>query len=653
MCKLKSRGAITLRIALAILVLWGAAMYWTTYKLAQSYTDTALLDGKQYAEKIGRFQWLDEIYTEGSEYLQNRDSNVTTWKDYDMLRALAGVNNPKTSEEFWLHMGEYYDEEVAAVFCDENGNILYECGDYLAFPMHSATGWEEAWDAAPVIGNGVIGLDADSGNEEIAAYLRGTEYRGNFAYLRITGYVDGVQVTPVKFEYVTVAQLQRMNESGAFTQAELPWTTLFDKTAEADPEGLITFYADAPIVSMYKEGRTLITGGFDTYEAKDHSKLRDLLRDTAKEALSKWTVYNYVFADRVNEVIVYDARYYALDGSGDKSYNPNADFILLTVSAYRPMRKAMADLSGTYVITLLLGLILALILSWSVDRNLIRHVRRVNQLISEGWPATEFGDLEPWEEAVQLQRNYHKTVGLWQKDKNEIARLETALSYAKEAENNRRQMVSSIAHELKTPLAVIHSYAEGLQEKIAEEKRERYLQTILAETQRMDAMVMEMLDLSRLEAGKVKLARDRFDLAEMAWDAFEKLRPMAEEKKLNIQFQLNENCMVSADEGRIAQAVTNLASNAVHYTPEKGNVTVNVGCVGRQTVLTVANDCMPFTEEELEKVWESFYRRDKSRDRKGTGLGLTITRQIIQLHGGSCYVKNTETGVEFGIRLPK
>lgn len=653
MRKLKSRGAITLRIALAMLVLWGAAMYWATYKLAQSYTDTALLDGKQYAEKIGRFQWLDEIYTEGSEYLQNRDSNVTTWKDYDMLRALVGVNNPQTTEEFWLHMGEYYGEEVAAVFCDKNGNILYECGDYLVFPMHSATGWEESWDAAPVIGNGVIGLDADSGNEEIATYLRGTEYRGNFAYLRITGYVDGVQVTPVKFEYVTLAQLKRMNESGAFTQAELPWTTLFDKTAEADPEGLITFYADAPIVSLYNEGRTLITGGFDTYVPKNHSKLRDLLRDTAKEALSKWTVYNYGFADRVNEVIVYDARYYALDGSGDKSYNPDADFILITVSAYRPMQKAMADLSGSYVITLLLGLLLVLLLRWSINRNLIRHVRRVNALITEGWPAAEFGDLEPWEEAVQLQRNYHKTVGLWQKDKNEIARLETALSYAKEAENNRRQMVSSIAHELKTPLAVIHSYAEGLQEKIAEEKRERYLQTILAETQRMDAMVMEMLDLSRLEAGKVKLARDRFDLAEMAWDAFEKLRPVAEKKKLNIQFQLNENCMVSADEGRIAQAVTNLASNAVHYTPEKGNVAVNVGCVGRQMVLTVANDCMPFTEEELEKVWESFYRRDKSRDRKGTGLGLAITRQIIQLHGGSCYVKNTETGVEFGIRLPK
>ena len=93
---------------------------------------------------------------------------------------------------------------------------------------------------------------------------------------------------------------------------------------------------------------------------------------------------------------------------------------------------------------------------------------------------------------------------------NEITRLNTALTYAKTAEENRRQMTSHIAHELKTPLAVVHSYAEGLQEHIAEDKRDKYIDVILSETERMDAMVLEMLDLSRLEAGKVKLSRDQF-----------------------------------------------------------------------------------------------------------------------------------------------
>ena len=99
---------------------------------------------------------------------------------------------------------------------------------------------------------------------------------------------------------------------------------------------------------------------------------------------------------------------------------------------------------------------------------------------------------------------------LLQLQKSEITRLNTALDYAKTAEENRRQMTSNIAHELKTPLAVIHSYAEGLRERVAEEKRDRYLEVILSETERTDGMVLELLDLSRLEAGKVKLARETF-----------------------------------------------------------------------------------------------------------------------------------------------
>ena len=653
MRKLKSRGAITLRLMIAMLIFWAVAMYWMTCKLADSYAEIAMWDGADYAEHLGASEWLDTIYTEGSEYLQNRDSEITTWKDYDMLRALAAVNNPEVPEdEFWLQMHEYYDKEVAAVFCDKDGNILYECGDFIVFPMASEESWAESWTATTDLGTGVIELGPSSGNGEIAAYVQDAQSGDRFSWLRITGYIDGVRVTPVKFEYVSRSQMDQWTQSATPTQEELPWTTLFDKTAEAEKEGLTTFYAEAPIVSIYNEGRTLITSGMDEYRTEEEDTLLVLLKDMIKGVLKKGDIYNYGYRYRTDEMIIFDRRYYTLDGTGDKTYNPDADFILVTASAYRPMQLAMADLSRVYINTLLLGVVLVLIIGWSINRNLIWHVRRVNALIAEGWPATKFGDLEPWEEADQLQRNYHKTVGLRQKDKNEIARLETALTYANEAEQNRRQMVSAIAHELKTPLAVVHSYAEGLQDKIAEEKREQYLQTILTETERMDAMVMEMLDLSRLEAGKVKLARDRFDLAETVREAFEKLRPMAEEKELDITFSLDENCTVNADEGRIAQAVMNLASNAVRYTPQGGKITVGLTKQGRQTVLSVANDCVPFTQEELEKVWESFYRRDKSRDRKGTGLGLAITKQILQLHGGSCYVNNTDSGVEFGFRLP-
>ena len=112
-----------------------------------------------------------------------------------------------------------------------------------------------------------------------------------------------------------------------------------------------------------------------------------------------------------------------------------------------------------------------------------------------------------WRELQQIAQGLYRQREAEKEDKLEIHRLEAALDYAKSAEEGRRQLVSNLAHELKTPLAVIHSYAEGLKEHIAEDKREKYLSILLSETERMDAMVLEMLDLSRLEAGKVKLAR--------------------------------------------------------------------------------------------------------------------------------------------------
>ena len=230
---------------------------------------------------------------------------------------------------------------------------------------------------------------------------------------------------------------------------------------------------------------------------------------------------------------------------------------------------------------------------------------------------------------------------------NELTRLNTALNYAKTAEENRRQMTSHIAHELKTPLAVVHSYAEGLKEHIAEDKRDKYLDVILSETERMDAMVLEMLDLSRLEAGKVKLARDQFSLGELARSVFDRLEMAIQAKELQLTWDLPEDTNLTADEGRIAQVVENFATNAVKYTPPGGSIAVSIEKGRRGLTFTVANDCPPLSREALNKVWDTFYRVDEARSGGGTGLGLAIAKQIIELHGGSCSAENTGTGVAF------
>ena len=164
-------------------------------------------------------------------------------------------------------------------------------------------------------------------------------------------------------------------------------------------------------------------------------------------------------------------------------------------------------------------------------------------------------------------------------------------------------------------------------------------------------MVLEMLDLSRLEAGKVKLARDEFSLTKMAHAVFEKLERAAEERGLQIEFSAPGEFMLTADEGRIWQAVENLASNAVKYTIPGGKILVKIKTEGERTVFAIENDSPPLPEKTLEKVWDAFYRADESRTGEGTGLGLAIAKSIVELHGGKCFARNTKAGVEFGFMI--
>jgi signal transduction histidine kinase len=257
-----------------------------------------------------------------------------------------------------------------------------------------------------------------------------------------------------------------------------------------------------------------------------------------------------------------------------------------------------------------------------------------------------------WLEPRTLQENYEVMVDAHYRAKTELRQLQTALDYAQNAEIKRREMISNITHELKTPLAIIHSYAEGLKDGIAADKQEQYLNVILEESERMDGMVLEMLDLSRLEAGKVRLSSDRFSLLGLTRSIFDRLAPVSAEKNLQIEYYLVEEFDITADESRIGQVITNFATNAIKYTPEGGRIWIKVYRHREQTILCIENECAPLPDEALSKIWDSFYRAEASRTTKGTGLGLAIAKAIIELHGGTVSAQNTSTGVEFRCTLP-
>ena len=232
--------------------------------------------------------------------------------------------------------------------------------------------------------------------------------------------------------------------------------------------------------------------------------------------------------------------------------------------------------------------------------------------------------------------------------RDEISRQQKALSFAKDAEESRREMTSAIAHELKTPIAVLSSYAEAARENIDPGKQPYYLDIISQQAQKMDGMVLELLDLSRLEAGKYKLRRENFDMKELAEDIIEPLMPEIEEKKLSLTWQVTDP-IVNADRYRMGQIVENFMTNAIRHTPEGGRIIIRIGT--STETFSVENQGNSIPRDKLKKVWETFYQGDASRNSRGSGLGLSICRSIIALHGGSCKAENTALGVKFSVSL--
>ena len=315
----------------------------------------------------------------------------------------------------------------------------------------------------------------------------------------------------------------------------------------------------------------------------------------------------------------------------------------------RPIVYVGIRLMPFYLVSgLLLWIALSIIL-WNIRRKLTEPL----DLIIGAYAADRVSlnyNWNPWAELQALGRHFDRTQPERHQAKTEVQRLTTALEYAENAEKHRRQMVSSIAHELKTPLAIIHSYAEGLQSGISAEKRDRYLTVILEETERMDGLVMEMLDLSRLEAGKVKLSTDTVVPAALIRDVFSRLEPAAAEKELQIELNLGKDFTITADEARLEQVIRNFAHNAIRYTPQGGHVHVLLEQAPLGAVFTFRNDSPPLSEEALERVFDSFYRADDQPG--GTGLGLAISKSIVTLHGGTCSVSNTPIGVQFRFYIP-
>jgi len=240
------------------------------------------------------------------------------------------------------------------------------------------------------------------------------------------------------------------------------------------------------------------------------------------------------------------------------------------------------------------------------------------------------------------------------KDAN--AQLEKDIEKEKQLTEMRKDFVASVSHELKTPITLIEGYTQALNDDILDvEEKQYFIEVILDESRKMNNLVSDMLNLSQLESGNFKLIQEEFFLDELLKPVTKKFSSLFHEKDINLTLDLIQNIKVNADWNRIEQVITNYMTNAIRHTDAHGFINVRMIDYKNTICVEVENSGSPIDYIETSKIWDNFYKIDKSRTRKfgGTGLGLSIVKNIILLHGGTYGVQNTEMGVKFYFILTK
>lgn len=248
--------------------------------------------------------------------------------------------------------------------------------------------------------------------------------------------------------------------------------------------------------------------------------------------------------------------------------------------------------------------------------------------------------------------------------KKAISKLQEANEVLKEdikrkeaIDEMRRDFIANVSHELKTPIALIQGYAEGLNEGLCEdeESRKYYTEVIMDESEKMNKMVKQLLTLSSLESGNSILHKENFNMTSLTDSVLSSISILIGEKNVKVDFDTSRDVFLYADEFKIEEVVTNYISNAIHHVNDNGTIKIDVSEDESNVYFSVYNTGNQIPEKDLANVWEKFFKVDKAHSRSygGSGIGLSIVKAIIEAHGGAVKVVNKSDGVEFGFKIPR
>ncbi|MGE7624062.1 ATP-binding protein [Viridibacillus sp. NPDC096237] len=335
-----------------------------------------------------------------------------------------------------------------------------------------------------------------------------------------------------------------------------------------------------------------------------------------------------------------------------KDVNGKINYIF-AMTSLQPVDEAVQMIKDYYIYLIILVLLLIVLVSFYYSKKIAKPLLQINDTtkriadldFSEKIPITtkdEIGDLSNSINTLSMTLHSH------------INQLQQDIEKEKQLENTRKEFISGVSHELKTPLSIMKSCISILEDGVASNKKEYYFKAMSKEVDKMDMLIIDMLELAKFESGTYKMEMDVFYIDEIIEYICEQLASDMTKKQLHVHKQLSK-IKVVANQFRIEQVITNFITNAIRYTPENENIIVSVIEENERAKVCIENKGAHIEPEHLEKIWNRFYRGNTSRQRSkgGTGLGLAISKNILELHDVQYGVSNTEDGVLFFFYLNK
>jgi len=230
-------------------------------------------------------------------------------------------------------------------------------------------------------------------------------------------------------------------------------------------------------------------------------------------------------------------------------------------------------------------------------------------------------------------------------------KLQKDIDHERKIEQMRREFIANVSHEMKTPLALLQLYSSNLKSNVANIDKDYYCDTIIEETDKLNDMVVSMLDISSIESGLSKMDFVEISMSTLCLSVVDKFMPLLDSFKLNLNIQ--EGLQSLGDVKYLEQVMKNYINNAINHTEKYKEISISLYREEDYAVFEILNEGNNISENDIEYIWDSFYKSDKSRIRSdnNVGLGLYIVKTIIDKHDGICSVNNVENGVVFNFKV--